>query len=180
VGSYFSRSYEGQDVPGKFVLFSESTATAFHLLFWKYTNGSRDQAFDMIFNVARDVFKDRLHRFLAYSVVRLALQLEQMAATPEGAAAKTAGTLTSSLYPFALLDLLTHFGMDRATFEREIQAQNPSRLPRAYAEYWNHREAIKALVAGDLAANPMRVENAALAIHRYCQQPARILTSDHP
>jgi hypothetical protein len=180
VGSYLVRSYKWQDVPGQIVLFSESTSTAFHLLFWKYANGNRDQAFEMIFNVAHDVFKDRRQRFLACSVVRLALQLEDRAATPEGAAAKTAGTLTSSVYPFALLDLLTHFGMDRAAFEREVRSQNPSRLPRAYAEYWNHRDAIKKLVAGDLAANPMRVENAAIAIHRYCQQAATILTTDRP
>src|SRR5205814_1444098 len=110
-GSYAVREYRWRDVPGFYLLFSESTTTGFNLFFWRTANNDPTRADQMIGTVARALARDRRKRYLTYEAHRLALQMEAFAATPQGAAARTAGTLTSSLYPFALLDVLTPFGM---------------------------------------------------------------------
>jgi hypothetical protein len=124
--------------------------------------------------------QDRKKRNLAYAVNRLALQLEDFAATPAGAAAKSAGTLTSSMYPYALLDVLTHFGMSDADYKRELLTNYPDRKPKADTDYWPRRAAVKALVQADLAANPIRIEHAVQAVNDYFRDPATILATGGP
>jgi hypothetical protein len=174
---YAVRSYRWRDVPGKYILFCETTSTAFHMFFWKYANNNRDQAFEMIFNSAQAMWQERRQRFLAYAVNRLALQLEDFARRAEGQAAATAGTLTSSMYPFALMDMLTHFGIERAEFEREVRATNPDRHPRAFTEYWNHRDNIRKLAQPFLEGETIRFEEAVRAVHQYLQGAGTILAT---
>jgi hypothetical protein len=175
-GRYFVREFKWKDVPGKYLLNSESTTSAFHDFFWRYANGDRNQAFDMVINSAKGMWLDRKHRFIAFAVISLSNQLEDFAATPAGKAKGTAGTLTSSMYPVALMDLVTHFGMDRAEIERQIAAQNPSRRAKALTEYWTHRDQVRKLAEPYLASTPMGIEGAVSAIHKYFVQPNTILT----
>lgn len=179
VGTTTVFRYTWRDVPGYFVLNSEHTGTAYNLFFWQYTNGNRDQAFEMIISAAASMWDDYRKRDLFYETNRLALQLERYAATPEGQAAKTAGTLTSSLYPFALLDILTHFGMTDAEYQQEYRRNYPDRDPAALADYFaNHRAFIQRLVEGHLNASPIEIVQAVEVAHRYCQNAARILEGD--
>ena len=170
--------YKWEDVPGFYLLFSESTATAFYVFFWQHVNGDQDQAFEMITASSRDMWEDRLKRFLTFACNRLALQLEEYAASTEGQAARTAGTLTSSMFPFALLDILTHFGMSEEQYRADYRRRYPDREPRAFEAYWGHREAVQRLVEDHLSAAPIRIEEAVEAAHDYFRSSDRILTAE--
>jgi hypothetical protein len=168
--------YAWRDVPGYFVLNSEHTGTAYNLFFWLYANGNRDQAFNMIVAAAASMWDDYRKRDLFYETNRLALQLERYADTPEGQAAQAAGTLTSSLYPFALLDILTHYGMTADEYQREYRRNYPDRDPAALAEYFaNHRDFVRRLVEPHLNASPIEIVQAVEVAHRNFQQARTIL-----
>jgi len=175
-GSYAVREYRWRDVPGFYLLFSESTTTGFNLFFWRTANNDPTRADQMIGTVARALARDRRKRYLTYEANRLALQMEAFAATPQGAAARTAGTLTSSLYPFALLDVLTHFGMSDPDYRADYDRHYPDAQPRAYAEYFNRRAAIRAIADPFLNSSPVRIAEAVDAVHRYCQRADAIVT----
>jgi hypothetical protein len=175
VGSYSVRTYKWKDVPGYYILFNEYTSTAFHYLFYSNANGNRDSSYAMIRRSAGAMSQDRRKRYLTYDVNRLALQLEDFAATPNGAASKSAGTLTSSLFPFALLDVLTHFGMSDAEYRRSYDINYPDRNPKAYDLYWARRDGFKTMVQADLDADPIRIEEAVQKISDYCHRPEMIV-----
>lgn len=174
-GLYYLRYYKWKDIPGFYILYSESTSTAFHTFFWNYVNNDKNQAYDMIVKSANTMWNDRKKRYLTYAVNRLALQMEAYAATAKGKAAKAAGTLTSSMFPFALLDILTHFGMSEAEYKKTYEANLAAKNPRAYTEYWRHRDKVKNLVNADLTANPIRIEQAISKAHKYFQAANTIL-----
>jgi hypothetical protein len=164
-------------VPGKYLLFNEWTSAAFHMYFWRHVNNDPDQALEMIDEMAGWMWGELRRRYPTYAANNLATQLEAFAATPAGQAKKTAGTLTSSMFPIALLDLLTHFGMTDAQFQLEFRRDQHAEESQALRQYWTtHRAAVRKLVEADLAANPIRFQQAVTAIHTYFQQPATILT----
>jgi hypothetical protein len=175
-GRYVWRRYKWMDVPGFYLLFSESTSTGFHLFFWRYVNGNSEQALALVNASSSALWQDRRKRYLTYVVNRLALRMEQFATTAEGQAARAAGRLTSSMFPFALLDVLTHFGMTEQQYRADYDRQYPDRQPRAYAEYWGRRQAVRQLVQAHLSASPIRISEAVDAVHRYFQQADTILT----
>jgi hypothetical protein len=176
-GRYVIRRYKWHDVPGRYLLNSESTSTAFHVLFREYVNGNHDQAHSFILSESSAMWQTRMKRFLTYGANRLALSLEDHAATAEGQAARSAGTLTSSMFPYALLDILTHFGMSEAQYRADHDRHYPDRNPQAYTEYWNHRQAVQTLVEADLNADPIRITEAVEAAHQYFREPSRILAT---
>ena len=177
VGQYFIRKYKWKDVPGRYVLFNENNSTAFHYFFYVSANNNRDSSYVMIRREGGSMSRDRRKRNSTYAVNRLALQLEDFAATPDGATAKAAGNLTSSLFPFALLDALTHFGMTDAEYKRDYDVNYPDRNPKAYALYWARRDGFKTMVQADLDANPIRIEEAVRKISDYCRRPDLILAT---
>jgi hypothetical protein len=180
-GEYAVRFYGWRDVPGKYLLFSESTSTAFHLFFWRHVNNNPDRAFSFINGEAAAMWDGRRRRYLSYSVHILALYLETMAGRAEGRAALAAGNLTSSMFPFALLDILTHFGMSQDEFQREYRASIRSETPSlAFTEYWRHRDTVRTRVQADLNASPIRIDNAVATAHRYFQQTNTILAAVSP
>lgn len=147
--------YRWLDVPGYHILFCETTTEAFHTLFYNHVNGNRNQALTMINASARSMWqwRDHMTRYPVNDVTNLSLLMEDFAATPEGAAGRTAGTLTSSMFPFALLDLLTHFGMTTEEYQREFRAGNPRRIPQAFTEYWRRRDTLSTQVQPFLQPN---------------------------
>ena len=175
VGTSNVYKYTWLQLPGFYVPFSEETSVAYFSHFWLNVNGNKDQALDMIISASNAMYTDRKKRFLDYSANRLALQMEAFAATPAGQTAKTNGTLTSSLYAFALLDLLTHFGMTDAEFKEDYERKYPDKNPKAYTSYWTHRPAIKQLVQAEIASSPIQFTAAVKKIHDYCKLPANII-----
>lgn len=174
-GSYVWRRYRWWDVPGRYLLFSESTSTAFHLNFWRHVNGNRDEALRFINASSGGIWQDRRKRYLTYVINRLALQMEDFANTADGRAARGAGRLTSSMFPFAVLDLLTHFGMTDAQYRQDYDRHHPDRQPRAYTEYWNHRQAVRNLARPMLQSSPIRMAEAMTAVHNYFKRPETLL-----
>ncbi len=164
--------YSWRDVPGFYLLFAETTATTFYSLYWKNAYSNQDTAFSFIGASSFAMHDGRRNRFLTYSCNRLALKMEEYNQT---AAGRADASKTSSLLPFALLDLVTHFGMSDAEYRADHDRQHPDRVPRAFNEYFtNHRNAIRTLVQADLAANPIRLQAAIDKIKTYCRQPATI------
>ncbi len=168
--------YRWLDVPSFYLLFSESTPTAFYVFFWQNVNGDRNQALQMILNFAADAWDNRRRRFLLYTANHLALQMETWAATPAGQTARTAGTATSSMFPYALVDVLTHCGFSDADYQAEIRREHPPRTSRAATEYFNHRAALCTRVRPMLTASPVRIEDAVREAATYFRQAATILT----
>jgi hypothetical protein len=170
-GGYSWRYYSWIDIPGFFVQFGESTSTAFHLYFWQNVYGNRDQALDMILSSARSMAFDRTKRYLTYAVNRLAVQMESTAPVGPGT------VRTSSMFPFALLDVLTHFGMTDDEYRQEYGRNYPETNPRAFTEYWHHRNAVRNLTQPFLQSSPIRMNEAVAAIHQYFLQNSTILVA---
>jgi hypothetical protein len=175
VGSDTVWEYRWRDVPGYYLLFSESTSTAYHFFFWRTAHTDRDKTLEWVLESADAMHEARLKRFLTYAANRLALQMEQYAATPEGQAQKTAGTLVSSIFPYALLDVLTHFGMTEDQYKADHDRHDPDSSPLAYTEYWNHRAALEAAARPHLDASPIEIEEAIEAVRTYLTDAGRIL-----
>ncbi len=174
-GSYNRYYFLWNQVPGKYLLFNEWTSVAFHMYFWQNANNSPDEALRMIDEMSGWMWGELRRRNLAYGVNSLAWQLEELAATPQGKTKASAGTLTSSMFPFALLDVLTHFGMPDDVYQSEFTRNNLGQPSQALKEYWNHRAAVRKLVEGDLKASPVRIQQAVASIHKYFQQPSTII-----
>jgi hypothetical protein len=186
--------YRWLDVPGYHLLFCETTAEAFHTFFYNHVNANRDQALAMINSSARAMWqwRDHMTRYPVNDVTNLSLLMEDFAASPQGAAGRTAGTLTSSMFPFALLDILTHFGMTVDEYQREFRAGNPRRTPRAFAEYWRRRDALMTRLqpflrpthpcptdssGGTPSSTCYDIEGAVRSANAFFQQPDTILTA---
>lgn len=161
--------YRWQDVPGRYLLYCESTTTAFMHFFWLHANADRARALAMIDNMAKAMAPDRKQRRLTVACTHLALQLEDLAAVGSSS--------TSGLYPYALLDLLTHFDMDAQEFQAELDRDYPERHPRARRQYWQHRARIRQLAEPFLSQKPIAFHQAVAAVHAYCAAPGRSLTS---
>jgi len=165
-------TFPWRDIPGFYLLFAESISTGFYSLYWQNAYSNRDTAFSFIGFSANSMHIGRMQRYLTYSCNRLALRMEAYNAS---AAGQADATRTSSMLPFAILDLVTHFGMSDADYKADYDRQYPDRQPRAYTEYFtNHRSALRTLVQADLAASPIRFAAAMDKIRNYCRQPATI------
>ncbi|MDO6431860.1 hypothetical protein Q4E93_14740 [Flavitalea sp. BT771] len=161
-----------RDIPGFYLLFCENTSTAFYSFYWDNAYLNKDTAFSFIGFSANAMHDGRMNRFLTYSCNRLALKMEEYNASPAGQAD---ASRTSSMLPFAILDLVTHFSMSDADYKADYDRHHPDRQPRAYTEYFtNHRAALRTLVQADLAASPIRLLAAMDKIKNYCRQPATI------
>jgi hypothetical protein len=167
--------YTWATVPPRYLLFNEWTSTAFHMYFWRHANNDPNQALQMIDATAGWMWSELRRRNLPYAVNRLARELEDFAATPEGRAKLTAGTLTSGMFPFALLDILTHFGMSDSEYQMSFKRNQLGEESRALAQYWSHRAAVRQLVEADLKASPIRITEAIAAAHKYFQEANTIL-----
>jgi hypothetical protein len=177
-GRYVWRMYSWWDMPSWYLLFTESTSDGFHMYFARNVNDNRDQAKTMIKTALRDMWQERRKRYLTYEINRLALEMERFAGTSEGQAARASGHLTSSMFPFALLDLLTHFGMTEQKYKQDYDRNYPDRQPLAYTAYWNHRQAVRNRVLPMIQSSPIRMNDAVTALHNYFKQPATILTAN--
>jgi hypothetical protein len=165
--------YRWSDVPGFFLMFNENNATAFFANYWRNAFDNRDTAMSFLNHTFHAMWRDTLKRYLTYAINRLALKMESYAATPAGQAD---ATKTSSMFPFALLDLITHFGMSQTEYQEDYRRNYPDREPRAFTQYWTHRAAVRQLVQADMTASPIRFAEAVRRIRDYFRAPATILT----
>lgn len=164
-------TYRWRDVPGFYILFAENTSTAFFSIFRNRSYANKDTATSMIRVTAQAMSPERRKRFLTYACNRLALSMETYNASATG---RADASRISSIYPFAVLDLLTHFGMTDAEYRQDYTRNYADRDPRAFAEYFTRRAAIRALVQADIDASPIRFNEALQRIITYCKLPANM------
>jgi hypothetical protein len=173
VGTRVVWQYRWRDVPGFYLMFCESSTTIYGLMFRSVANSNIVQAHRMMINTATALSQTRMKRFLTYMANRLALQMETYAATPQGQQDRAAGTLSSSLLPFALLDIVTHFGMTEAEFRADYVRQHPDRDPRAFAAYWAHRNAIHDQVRAQIESDHPDLMAAARTVDQFLRSDNR-------
>ena len=174
-GRYALWGFRWRDVPGFYLLFNENTGTLFHQFFWRNACTTRDAALRMILREDAAMWDSQLKRYLYFAANELARQQEAMAAAPTGAEARACGVLTSSMFPYAILDILTHFGMSDQELRDEISRQAGVRASRASREYLNHRAALRAAIRARVDANPVQIEEAITEAVTFLRDPARIL-----
>ncbi|HYU10556.1 MAG TPA: hypothetical protein VEK77_14360 [Gemmatimonadales bacterium] len=173
-GRYAFWGFRGRDVPGFYILFNENTGTLFHQFFWRNACTTRDAALRLILREDAAMWDTQLHRYLAFAANELARQMEAMAAAPAGSDAQACGVMTSSMFPYAILDILTHFGMSDQELRDEIGRQGV-RASRASGEYLNQRAALRARIRPRMDANPVQIEQAITEAVQWLRDPARIL-----
>ena len=164
-----------KDVPGKDILFNEWTSTGLLLYIYKHANNDPAQVLKMVEEMSVPMSDKLTNRYPTFAANNLAAQLEAFAVTPEGQRKKAAGTLTSSMFPIAVLDMITHFGMTDAELQTEFRRDTPLVTSKALTEYWKHRDAIRKICDAHFKANPIRFTVAVGEVHRYFQQAATIL-----
>jgi hypothetical protein len=174
-GQYRLWGFRGRDVPGFYILFNENTGTIFHQFFWRNGCTTRDAALRLILREDAAMWDTQLNRYLYFAANELAKQLEAMAANPTGADARACGVLTSSMFPYAILDILTHFGMSDQELGDEIARQAGSHPSRAAQQYVANRAALRAQIRPRIEANPVQIEEAVTEAAQYLRDPARLL-----
>jgi hypothetical protein len=152
---YELRVYKWLDVPGKFVFYNEQMFQAYALAFYENAFPTRTLSLETMLRASRVMTppNNRL-RYPAHLANALANELETFARTPAGRTAETNHTLVSSMFAYALIDLVSHFGMSEADLRREftinMSTYTPTPQPLAFAQYFTHRAAIKALACPHL------------------------------
>lgn len=160
------------DIPHSYNFYNENNFTGFLYYYYLNANGSRDVSLGFIRGAANAIWslRDTLKRYPSYVVNRLALRMEEYNAN----AGRSDATKTSSMFPFAMFDLISHFSFTDAQFRADYDVNYPDRNPRAYTEYFNHRTAIRDLVRADINASPIRFAEAVRKIKEYCMRPANV------
>ena len=183
---YELRSYRWHDVPGQFTLYNEQMFQAYALFMYENILPNRNDAFDMMLRAARNMTppNNRL-RYPALFANALGNELETFARTPAGRAAEANRNLVSSMFAYAVYDMVTHFGMTEADMRRELSVNMetyvPVPRPLAFNNYWAHRDALKQLVCpflggADCTGNGnIDFMRAVSEARSYFTEPARIL-----
>src|SRR5690606_37469304 len=97
-------------------------------------------------------------------------------------------TLVSSMFAYALYDLLGHFGQTEAELRRAFDINSATYIPytpkpAAFNRYWAHRDAIRRLACPHLGGdncNPsgtgnIDIHRAVVAVRDFFRDPATIL-----
>lgn len=189
-GGYELRRYRWLDVPGKYVFYNENMSEAFFYLFYRYGFSSRDTAFNKIFDATKtlSLTPNQRFRYPAHVANLLANKMEAYARTAAGRAEENNRTLVSSMFAYALYDLLGHFGRTEADLRREFDINSATYIPGtpkpiAFTRYWAHRDAIRQLACPHLGGdncNPtgtgnIDIHRAVRAVRDYFTNPTTIL-----
>lgn len=158
-GSYELRSYRWLDVPGDFVLYNEQMSEAYLYLFHQFGFQQKDTAYHKIFDATRilSIHANQRQRYPAHVANLLANSMEAYARTAAGQQEATNGTLVSSMFAYALYDLLGHFGRSEDALRREFDINSATYIPHtpkpvAFQQYWSHRNQVKNLACLTWAA----------------------------
>ena len=183
-------SYRWLDVPGEFVLYNEMMSEAYFYLYHQYAFARQDTAFNKIFHAVRTLCNDanQRHRYPAHAANILANSMEAYARTAAGQQESTSGTLVSSMFAYALLDLMGHFHRTDDDLRREFDINSATYIhytpkPRAYQHYFTHRAAVKQEACQYLGGNncaagstgAIDIHRAVVAVRDYFKNSTRIL-----
>lgn len=186
-GVYQLRRYKWLDIPGHFVFYNERMAQGFALMYHEFAFNTRTAAYNRIYEAVRAMTppNQRL-RYPAFFANHLANSMESYARTPDGKKEESDGTLTSSMFVYALYDIITHFEISEADLQREFRINFhtylPTPKPLAFDNYWAHREAVKQLACPYLGGNnclpgtgTIDIRRAVEVVRDYFRDSSRIL-----
>jgi hypothetical protein len=189
-GGYELRAYRWFDIPGKFVFYNEQMSESYFYLFHKYGFLQRDTAYNKIFDGVKKlcISANQRHRYPAHMANMLANSMEAYARSAAGQAEGNNRTLVSSMFAYALYDILGHFGHSEADLRREFDITSATYIaytpkPQAFSQYWAHRNAIRQLACQHLGGNScnpaatsnINIHQAVTAVRDYFKNPATIL-----
>ncbi len=189
-GGYELRAYKWLDVPGDFVFYNEQMSEAYFYLYHRYAFASRDTAYNKVFDAVKKlcVNANQRHRYPAHAANMFANSMEAYARSSAGQADAANNTLVSSMFAYALYDLLTHFGQSDADLRRAFDINSATYIPytpkpQAFTQYWAHRNQVKQLACPFLGGNScspgatgnIDIHRAVAAVRDYFKNSARIL-----
>lgn len=189
-GGYQLRYYKWLDVPGEFVFYNEQMSEAYFYLFHQYGFASRDTAFNKVFDGVKRlcVNANQRHRYPAHAANMFANSMEAYARSAAGQAEAANNTLVSSMFAYALYDMLEHFGQSEAELRREFDINSATYIPYtpkplAFTQYWAHRNQVKQIACAHLGGNgcspgatgAIDIHRAVTAVRDYFKDPSRIL-----
>jgi hypothetical protein len=189
-GGYELRSYKWLDVPGKFVFYNEQMSMAYFYLFHRYGFNQRDTAYNKIFDGVKKLCMtpNQRHRYPAHAANMFANSMEAYARSAAGQADAANNSLVSSMFAYALYDLLGHFGQSEADLRREFDINSATYIPYtpkplAFNQYWAHRNQVKQIACQYLGGNncaagstgTVNIHQAVAAVRDYFKDSTRIL-----
>ncbi|MCB0847682.1 MAG: hypothetical protein KDE26_30730, partial [Bacteroidetes bacterium] len=163
------REYTFLNVPGYYLLFSQTTTFAFLNTFYNYAYSDNELSHHLINKAISKTWETRDNRHLMFLVNELAVQMEDFAGTKAAGKYNNADFewQSSSMLPFFLLDVLTHFDMDEAEFKRVYSNHEYERQPRAFQTYWQYRTELQELTAPHLNTSNFKIYEAMAVGHEY-------------
>jgi hypothetical protein len=189
-GGYELREYRWLDVPGEFVFYNELMSESYFYLYHQYGFNNRDTAYNKLLSAVKTLcnYPVQRYRHPAHVANMLANSMEAYARTAAGQAEQANGTLVSSMFAYALFDIVTHFGMSDADLQREFDINSATYIPHtpkpiAFTQYFARRAQVKQIACPFLGGpNCTPNSTGAIDIHRavrevksYFTNPATIL-----
>ncbi|NBA84881.1 hypothetical protein GVN16_03875 [Emticicia sp. CRIBPO] len=175
---YETRLYKWKDMPGRYIMNSEQMSQAYLYLYWRYAFARPDSSMNKIKNLARTLYSTRDSRdwHVGFLANHLAFQMERYANTAHGQAEQTANRLTSSLFSYALLDLLRHFSNSDLDFEADMRTYSyGSGIPFAMEAYKRHRANLRTAANPFINGPNINIRGAVVAMRAYLQTAPTIL-----
>lgn len=190
-GGYQLRSYRWLDVPGRYVFYNELMSECYFYLMHRYSFNSPDTAYNKIYAGVQTlcIYANQRWRYPAHMANLLANGMEAYARTAAGRTDETNGVLVSSMFAYALYDLLGHFGMTDDELRRQFDINSASYIPHtpkpiAYTRYFAIRDQVRQLACPFLggsancastAAGRIDIHGAVTAVRNYFRDASRIL-----
>ena len=171
--------FEWTTLPPDKILYAGSTTAGLYTFFWKYSK-NKSLALELITAASHKMWNDYEHRNLFYAVTHLAMELERYADTPLGELDMKSGQITSSMVPYALLDLMTRFGLDKNRMDQWIQALPKEQRPLAFDAYWGkYHSQIFGQVGHVTYSRPMPLEESVSDIFQFFDKKEMILSQPY-
>lgn len=189
-GGYELRSYKWLDVPGDFVFYNEQMSEAYFYLYHRYAFANRDTAYNKVFDAVKKlcINVNQRHRYPAHAANMFANSMEAYARSAAGQSEAASNTLVSSMFAYALYDVLTHFGQSENALRRAFDINSATYIPYtpkpiAFTQYWAHRNQVRQIACpflGGNSCNPgatgnIDIHRAVAAVRDYFKDSSRIL-----
>jgi hypothetical protein len=184
-GGYELREYRWLDVPGEFVFYNELMSEAYFYLYHQYGFNSKDSAYNKLLSAVKTLcnYPVQRYRYPAHVSNMLANSMEAYARSAAGQAEQANNTLVSSMFAYALFDIITHFGMSDADLQREFDINSATYIPHtpkpiAFTQYFARRAQVKQIACPFLGGpNCAPNSTGAIDIHRAVREVRNYFTN---
>ena len=153
---------EWMEVPGTAMLYSESVITGLLSLIYDHSF-DKEKALDQISFAITEIWENPETRTVLHLINELAEIMEfELAEDLKQADNGLKQVHYSSMFPMAVLDILTHFDLSEEDYNERLKVNKGSGVEKSEAvtEYWNFRIKFLKEVSSDLKASEINLENA--------------------